>query len=710
MKNIAERVNSILAQMTLQEKIAQMIQIPVSHVGMEEALRWAKLGAGSFLHVLGNDARMLQEAACNSRLGIPVVFGIDAVRGHALNDHATIFPTQLACACTWDKEIVKQMGRVTAAEVSTDGLHWTFSPLLCLGRDTRWGRINETFGEDPYLAGELAAAVIEGYQGDSLDAPDSILACAKHYAAYGEAVGARDACDSEVTYRKIREVFLPPFAKAVKAGCATIMTAYGSNDGLPFTADSHMLKDILRGELGFDGFVVTDWSNATNLVDKQFVAENYDDAAVMAAEGGNDMIMYSPEFYDHAIRMVEEGKLDEKLIDDAVKHILTVKVKMGLFEHPEKEGRKGCIGCDEHQKAALNAARRSVTLLKNNGVLPVKGDVRRIAVIGNNANDIAAQYGDWTYFSHPDPDPAHTPVRPYTTLLEGMQQCGEKRGVEVVYAYGAGPIASEKDDVNEAVEAAKGADLIVLAVGDVEDQIGEGKDRADLTLSGKQLELFDRLRELDKPIVTVLIASKPLVTKEASEEADAFLAAFNGGAHGGIAVAETIFGDNIPSGRLPISFPYHSGQLPVYYNYLPGWHGGRYCDLPAEPQYTFGEGISYTEFVYSDMTVDAEKLTASIKVKNTGNFAAVETVQVYFRDCVSSVLTPVKQLVAFKQVRLAAGEEKIVSFSFEESDFSLVNRNEDRVTEPGDFILMMGHSSKDSDLQMIRFRIPALPF
>lgn len=711
MDSVELRVNNILQKMTLEEKAAQMIQIPVANVGMEEALRWAKLGAGSFLHALGDDARLIQKTACSTRLGIPVLFGIDAVRGHALNDHATIFPTQLACACSWDKDIAYKMGKVTAAEVTADGLHWTFSPLLCLSRDTRWGRVNETFGEDPYLVGELASAVIEGYQGDSLDAPDSILACAKHYIAYGEAVGARDACDSQVTYRKIREVFLPPFAKAVDAGCATFMTAYGSNDGLPFTADAHLLKDILRGELGFNGFVVTDWHNASSLVEQQYIAADYDESTVLAAEGGNDMIMNSPEFYEHAIRMVREGKLDEKIIDDAARHILTVKVKMGLFEHPEKNGDKDSIGCEEHQKAALNAARRSITLLKNNGVLPIRGDVRKIAVIGGNANDIRAQYGDWTYFSHPLPNPDHAPVRPYTTVFEGVQQCGAKRGVEVVYSYGAGPIASDKDDIKLAVCTAKEADLIILTVGDEISQIGESKDRADLTLSGRQLELFRSLRELGKPIVTVLVSSKPLVTKKASEQADAFVVAFNGGAHGGIALAETLFGDNIPSGRLPISFPYHSGQLPVYYNYLPGWHGtgwkgeGKYCDMPAEPQYVFGEGISYTDFEYSDLKVDAAELTASVKVKNVGEVSALETVQVYFRDCVSSVITPVKQLIAYKQTELAAGEEKTVKFSFEKSDFSIVNRKEERVTEPGEFILMIGHSSRDKDLLKTRFTI-----
>ena len=712
--SIKQRVEDLLKKMTLEEKVAQMIQLPCAsntqgnRMGVEEAVEWAKKGVGSFLNVLGEDARQIQEAACHSRLGIPVVFGIDAVRGHSLNEDATIFPTQLACACSWDRQIAREMGRVTAREVATDGLHWTFSPLLCLARDLRWGRVNETFGEDPYLVGELAAATIQGYQGEALDGEESILACAKHYIAYGEATGARDAYDSEVTYRKIREVFLPPFQKAVDAGCATIMTAYGSIDGTPVTADSHIMKDILREELGFNGFVVTDWKNNASLVEKQYAAADYNEAAVLSTEGGNDMMMNSPEFYEAAIQMVQEGKLDEALIDDAVRHILTIKFKMGLFEHPAKSGKPGCIGCEEHQNAALNAARRSITLLKNETILPLNGS-EKIALIGKNAHDIRAQYGDWTYFSHPLPKPDHPGKRPYVTLKEGL----EAMGADVTYAYGCGPVESEKDDLNGAVEIAKDAEVILYVVGDEHCQIGEKKDRAKLELSGKQLELFYRLKALNKPIITVLVASKPLAIPEVAESSDALVIAFNGGAHAGTAVAEALFGKFNPSGRLPISFPYHSGQMPVYYNHLLGWHGksngqyveGKYCDLPKDPLYTFGEGLSYTTFAYDRLTFDADSLTATVDVTNTGDRAGLETVQVYFRDLVSSVLTPLRQLIAYQQVELAPGETKTVRFHLNRMDFSLVNRKEERVVEPGTFRLQVGHSAKESDLLSVDFHL-----
>jgi len=708
-RQIAARVEELLARMTIEEKAAQMVQVPYAFVGREESLRWARLGAGSFLHVLGDDAREIQRAAIQeSRLGIPVIFGIDAIHGHALNDHATVFPTQLAAACSWNPDVAYTMGEITAREVASDGLHWTFSPLLCLGRDTRWGRVNETFGEDPYLTGELAAAIIRGYQGDDLSDGEHILACAKHYIGYGEATGGRDSYDTEMTYRKLRETFLPPFKKAVDAGVASIMTAYGSIDGTPFTIDSVSLKDILRGELGFDGFVVTDWDNVNSLVRRQHVAKTPEEASVMAANAGNDMIMTSTEFYDAVLRAVRDGQVEESVLDDAVRRILGIKLRMNLFKKPEKTGRPGCFGCEEHLEKAKDAAYQSVVLLENNGMLPLGEEVKKVAVIGPNADDIRAQYGDWTYFTHPKLNMEHAPVRPYVTVKEGMEAACAARGIECVYHRGCSVLDGEYEDIAGAVEAAKGADAIVLVVGDVIPQVGEEKDRAKLELSGKQAELFAALRALGIPLATVLVASKPLALNEAAKKADAFVCAFNGGMFGGEAVAKVLFGEINPSGRLPISFPRHSGQLPVYYNHLPGWHqqaGKGYCDLPDSPLYAFGEGMSYSAFEYSNLTLDAQTLRAGVTVKNTGCMAGKETVQVYFNDVVSSVITPVKQLIAFRQVTLAPGEEKTVEFQLAREDFSLVNRQEKRVTEPGEFVLMIGHSSQDCDLLRTSFEL-----
>ncbi len=728
---IHQRVEELLRQMTLEEKAAQMVQIPYSVVGREESLRWAKLCAGSFLHVLGDDAREVQRTAIeSSRLGIPVIFGIDAIHGHGLKHEATIFPSQLAAACSWNPDVAEEMGRVTAREVASDGLHWTFSPVLCLGRDTRWGRVNETFGEDPCLAGEMGAAIVKGYQGDSLDAPDSILACAKHYIGYGESMGARDAMDTQMTYRKMKEVFLPPFKRAIEAGCATVMTAYGSIDGHAFTADPKTMKTILRDEAGFDGFVVTDWNNTRSLMDQQHVAESMEDAAIQAARAGNDMIMSTPEFYEAAINAVRSGKLEEAVLDEAVRHILTLKFRMNLFEKPEKLGVPGCVGCPEHLDATLRAARASITLLKNEGVLPLKAP-KKVAVIGENADNLQSQYGDWTYFTHPNALKGRPARRPYVTVREGFEALCEEIGAECAYhpgcavkplhdlAYGPAfddPVAeafrqmrlqrgSIEDDIPAAVEIAKDADHIVLVVGDMIDQYGEYKDRANLDLSGRQMELYRALRALNRPLTVVLVASKPLCIPEIAATADAVICAFNGGMFGGQAVAEATFGRFNPAGRLPISFPRHSGQLPVYYNTLPGWHGGKYMDLPAEPVYAFGEGIGYAPFAYANLAFDPESYVATVDVTNRGDVPGTEVVQVYMHDLVASVIRPVKQLIAFTRVELAPGETKTVTLQLKREDFSLIDRSEKRVVEPGEFDLLVGHSSRDADLISVRFRL-----
>ena len=693
-----QKAKEMLKLMTTEEKVAQMIQVSYVNVSKEEALRWASMGAGSFLHVLGEDAREIQRAAMKSRLGIPVIFGIDAIHGHGLNMNGTIFPSQLAAACSWDREIVEKMGEVTAREVATDGLHWTFSPVLCLGRDTRWGRINETFGEDPYLSGELGAAIIRGYQGDDLSDGERILACAKHYLGYGEAVGARDACDSEVTERKVREVFLPPFKKAVEAGCATIMTAYGSTDGTPLTSDRKIMHDILRDELGFEGFVITDWDNTTSLMTKQKVAKDMEDASIQAINAGNDMIMVTLDFYEAMLSALKKGTVDISVVDEAVLHILTIKYEMELFEKPEKTGKADCFSCEEHLAASLETARKSVTLLRNNSMLPLTKNCKKLALIGPNADDIRAQYGDWTYFTHPQPKPDCVPTRPYVTVKEGLEALCKENDMEFVYVKGCSVLPSEEDDLAAAITAASDADAIIYVVGDMVDQFGEFKDRANLDLSGRQMELFYGLKATGKPVCTVLVASKPLCMGAVAEQADAVICGFNGGMFGGQAIAEAVFGKLNPGGKLPISFPRHSGQLPVYYNQLPGWHGGKYCDLPAEPLFAFGEGMSYTTFAYENLTFDKDTYTVQVEVTNTGDREGVETVQVYINDVVSSVMTVGKKLVAFDKVTLAPGEKKTVSITLQKEDFALINANCETVVEPGEFVVMAGTSSKDEDL------------
>ena len=706
---VEERVNDLLERMTPEEKIGQMMQISFTSVSAEEAEKWVtERCAGSFLHALGEDAARLQEIALNTRLGIPLLFGIDAVRGHALYNGATIFPVQLAMACTWNPELVEKAGRVTAKEVAADGLHWTFSPILCLGRDLRWGRINETFGEDPYLAGVLASSIIQGYQGDSLSDHDSILACAKHYIAYGEATGGRDAYDAQISMRKVREVFLLPFRKAAETGCATFMASYQSIDGTPVTANKKVLRKLLKEELGFDGFVVTDWNNVGSLIFNQHVAGDMETAAKMAIEAGNDMIMSTNEFYEAAVDLVRKGAVPEELIDEAVRRILRIKFRLGLFDgkgYPLSSQAKSVIGCKEHLDTALEITRESIVLLENrNNTLPLSGSVKKIAVIGPNADDIQSHFGDWTFLSHPQPKPHEAPKLPVHTILGGVRELAEKRGIKVVYHKGCDVMDMDDEDISGAVECASGSDVIIAVVGDCLAQNGEFKDRADLSLSGNQQKLLESLKECGKPLIVVLVNGKPLAIPWVAENADAVLEAFNPGLFGGKAVAEIIFGELNPNGKLPISFPYHSGQLPVYYNQLPGWHGGRYMDMPCKPLYSFGYGLSYSQYEYSNLRLSRTRcsandtVTVSVDVTNRGPYDGKETVQLYVNDVISSVVTPVRQLKGFVKTEIRSGETKTVEFALPVSELYIIDENENQVVEPGDFEILVGPDSRPESL------------
>lgn len=696
-------IEKILQSMTLEQKIAQLIQIPYTCYSKEEAEEWARRGVGSFLHVMGDEARHLQKIAVESGAKIPLLFGIDAIHGHCLNNRATVFPTQLSMACSFSPELIKKMGRATAREVSANGLHWTFSPVLCLARDDRWGRVGETFGEDPYLAGELGAAIIEGYQGEDNSADTSIIACAKHYIGYGEATGGRDSYDTSVTYRKIKETFLPPFERAIEAGCASVMTAYGSIDGTPCTADKKLLREILKDQLKFNGFVVTDWQNVAHLIHEQHVAENEREASRIALEAGNDMMMNAPEFYESMISLVKSGGVDEALVDEAVMRILNVKERFGLLDDPFKQADEGYFGCEEHLHIAEEIAEESVVLLKNDGVLPLEGKYQNILVVGQSADDIHCQYGDWTYFSHPLPNYEEMPRRPYCTLLEGVREVGKEFGCNVTYEKGCEIESDDESGFANAVKAAEKCDLIIFACGDNIRLAAEGRDRADVALTKSQKKLFAELCRTGKPIVSVLISTKPLCIPEIDAASNAVLTNFNGGMFGGRALAKTIFGELNPSGKLPISFPYHVGQQPVYYNQLPGWHADSYIDMPNKPLYPFGKGLSYTSFAYSDLQFDNRSLKLKVTVTNTGERDGKEVVQIYFRDLVSSVITPVKRLIAFRKIALSAGESATLEFGFTRNDFSLINAREERVTEAGEFEIMAGGSSNDNDLLKMMF-------
>lgn len=705
-----ERTRNLLSLMTIEEKVGQMIQISYSLVTARESEEWVtERFAGSYLHVLGDEARHLQELTSQTRLGIPLIFGIDAIHGHALHNGATVFPSQLAMSCSWNPILVEEAGRVTAREVSADGLHWTFSPVLCIGRDLRWGRINETFGEDPWLIGVLASAIIRGYQGSSPADPNSILACAKHYLAYGESTGGRDSYDTEASFRKIREVFLPPFKKAAEAGCATFMAGYESIDGIPVSANKKILRDILKDELGFKGFVVTDWDNVGSLTGNQKVSGGIAEASAKAVLAGNDMIMNTNAFYQTTVELVKKGIIPEELIDEAAGRILKTKFEMGLFENKrtiDSYNGSEIFACPAHLDANLRLTRESIVLLENrNGTLPINKSIRKIAVIGPNADDVEAQFGDWTFFSHPQPKPGIKPVIPVSTMLTGIREFAGEYGMEVVYHKGCDIMDRTVQDIKGAVECASAVDMIIAVVGDCLAQNGEFKDRADLNLSGAQQELLEALKSTGKPLVIVLVNGKPLSIPWVAENADALVETFNSGMLGGKALAEILFGRVNPSGRLSISFPYHSGQLPVYYNQLPGWHGGKYMDMPAEPLYSFGYGLSYTSFRYSNLRLskslcDADDtITVTVDVENTGGCDGDETVQLYVRDVVSSVMTPVMSLKGFKKVRICAGCRETVTIPLKIAELYIVDDKENCLVEPGEFEIMVGPDSRSASLQ-----------
>ncbi len=699
--DIDARADDLLKRMTIEEKIGQMLQVSYNAVSPEEYEEFKTLGIGSFLHALGSEAEDIRKKSENTRLGIPPLLGIDAIHGHCLLNGATVFPSQLAMSSGFNRELIREMGAATAKEVAADGLDWTFSPVLCIARDLRWGRVDETFGEDSYVVGELGKAIIEGYERDNL-----IIACAKHYLAYGEATGARDAYDTEVTERKIREVFLPPFEKAADAGVGSVMASYGSIDGLPVTVNRRLLTEILKEELGFEGFIVTDWENVRSLVTNQHIADSLTDASRLAAEAGIDMSMNTPEFYDCMLSLIKDGnaenrddKIDLNIIDNAVRRILKAKFRLGLFDG-KKRPDKSVIGCDEHKILNHKIARESIVLLKNDGILPLDpASVKSIAVVGPNADDVRAMYGDWTYFSHPEPKDNPSPLGDCYTVLRGMRAVfGETK---ILYSKGC-DIYGEENCIDAAADAAGQTDAVVCVIGDCLAQNGEYRDRADLNLSGYQLELVKRLVQTQKPVIAALVNCKPLCIQYLKERCAAVIETFNGGDFGGLAAAELIAGKFCPSGKLSVSFPQSGAQTPCYYNDYTGWHGGRYVDLKRGNVYDFGDGLSYTSFTYTNLrlsksTAGAEDIiTVFADIKNDGAMDGMETVFLLVNDKVSSILTPRRELKGFDKVFIERGDTKTVEFTLDiKKDLAIVMPGLESTVEKGEFEIMVGGSIKD---------------
>jgi beta-glucosidase len=693
---IEARVTDLLSRMTLPEKVGQMMQLNGQIDPVKTVL---EIQPGSLLHILDERLSEAMDAVARTRLAIPLLIGEDGIHGHGFHAGATVFPTQLALAASWDLDLLEQVAHVTAKEMSVTGAHWTFSPVLCLSRDLRWGRTGETFGEDPYLIGEFGAAMIRGYQGRGLDDPDAVLACAKHYAGYSETQGGRDASEADISRRKLRSYFLPPFERAVREGCMTFMTGYQSMDGLPSTANHWLLREVLKNEWGFEGILVTDWDNVARLHLEQRIAPSLVEAAVIAVRCGNDLMMATPGFYEAAQTAVAQGLLTVEEIDEVVARILRLKFKMGLFENPRRpnvERAAEVIGAEEHRGINLRAARNSIVLLKNDGLLPLNRAAKQtLTVLGPNADHPLAQLGDWSLGSSQYGAEFGTHPRACTTtVFDGLR------------AYSPDVITYDLET----------ADIAVVVVGDDLPFIGETRSTATLELPGNQVELMDAVAASGKPFVLVLIASKPLVLPPSALRANAIVECFNPGMRGGTALAEILYGDVNPSGKLTISFPRHVGQMPVFYNQVPGQHGDKYADLTQEPLFPFGHGLSYTQYQYSLLRVVNSELKPgqpvefSVDVENVGARNGTEIVQVYLSDLVTSVTWVKKTLVAFARVNLRAGEKKTLQFVVPYDRLSLVNAYEKRVVEPGEFELIVGRSSRDDGSLTARFKVEGRDF
>lgn len=758
-----ERIADLLGRMTLEEKVGQMMQLDARSGDLDDLI--VNKHVGSILHTSPADLpRAVETVNTKTRLGIPLVIGDDCIHGYSFWPGATIFPEQLGMAVSWDSEKVQAAGRATAEEVSTTGVHWTFSPVLCIGRDTRWGRVGETFGEDPYLIGEMASSIVKGYQGGAKAgeplSKDAILACAKHFAGYSETQGGRDASEADLSHRKLESWFLPPFERVAREGCGTFMLGYESIEGVPVTFNKWLLSDKLRGAWNYQGTLITDWDNVGRSVWEQKVKPDYVHAAADAVKAGNDLVMTTPQFYEGALEAVRTGLLDESLIDAAVSRILALKFRLGLFEDPrlpDQERIDAVIGSDEHQRLNLELTRESVALLKNNGSLPFAADdAKRIAVVGPLADDAQTQLGDWAGNSGqvnwmPDGHPRHM----ITTVLDAFKQLAPA-GCNVVHSRGANIVdlvpdpegefypdgqprpkigvsaAVDQTMIDEAIENARQSDLVVAVVGDVVQLIGEGCSTGTLELLGGQNALLEALsnvaRETGKPLVVVLMSSKPMVLpacvigtngvivdESAAEGTSALLWAPSPGMKGGQAIAEIILGITEPSGRLPITFPRHAGQLPVYYNQIRGQHGNRYADLTQDPAFAFGEGLGYTTFEYGEPAItnvpdsgaftESDTVHAEITLTNTGERKGIEVVQAYIGDIVTSYSWTDRELKSFKRVELEPGESKTVAFDIPVADCTIVDPDANRIVEPGEFELLVGHSSRREDLKRTVFTV-----
>jgi len=669
---------------------------------------------GSMLNVTGADAtRKAQKLAVeNSRLKIPMIFGYDVIHGYQ-----TMFPIPLAEAASWEPELARKSARIAAIETSAAGVHWTFAPMVDISRDARWGRFMEGSGEDPYLGSLFAAARVKGFQGDDLSAVNTIAACVKHFAAYGFAEAGRDYNSVDISESTLRNVVLPPFKAAADAGALTFMNSFNEIGGTPSTANAHLLRDILKGEWNFNGFVVSDWGSVSELI-THGVAANNKEAAQLAIKAGSDMDMEGNCFVPNLKKLVEEGTVDVKLVDDAVRRVLRAKFLLGLFDDPYKysdENReKNSIYTKENLQAAREVAKRSIVLLKNDGqLLPLKKENQKIALIGELAADKDVPLGSWR---------AKAVNGSAVSLLEGMKAAlvnpasltYEKGPAYIsgnsVFALNLKYNTTDKKGIAEAVQLAKTADVVVLALGENCFQTGEGRSQTDIGLKGLQEELLEAVCAVNKNVVVVLMNGRPLDISWMAKNVPSIVEAWHLGSEAGNAIADVLFGDYNPAGKLPASFPRTVGQVPIYYNHKstgrPGNGEGNvfwshYTDSPNDALFSFGFGLSYTTFAYSDLKISSasisrgEKLQVSVTVKNTGKVAGEEVVQLYIRDLVGSITRPVKELKGFEKISLKSEESKVVNFTLDENDLAFWGADNKFKAEPGDFKLWVGTNSAE---------------
>jgi beta-glucosidase len=707
-------VSDLMSKMTLEEKIGQLNQYsgewahtgPVTKDGDKQTQ--IKNGfVGSMLNVTTYEhTTQLQKMALQSRLKIPLLFGQDVIHGFRIN-----YPIPLAEVASWDMDVIEKSARFAAVEAAAYGVHWTFAPMVDISRDPRWGRVMEGAGEDTYLGVQVAKARVKGFQGKGIGNTDAVMACAKHFAAYGAAIGGRDYNSVDMSLRQLHETYLPPFKAAIAAGVGTLMNAFNDLNGVPATGNKYLQREILKKQWNFDGFVVSDWGSIGEMIQHGFVKNNYE-AAKIAIEAGSDMDMESRSYKNHLAQLVNEGKVDIKLIDDAVRRILIKKYELGLFSDPfkfsNKKREEAQFNNPEHRKHARDIGAKSIVLLKNEKqVLPLSKKTKNIALIGPFGKAVSENLGFWATSW---PDDKNLIVSQFDGIKNQMEA-----GSNLIFAKGCNVNDQDKSQFNEAIEAAKKADVVIMTLGEGHDMSGEAKSRSYLNFPGVQEDLLKEIHKTGKPIVLLINAGRPLIFNWAADNIETIAYTWWLGSEAGNAIADVLFGNYNPAGKLPMSFPRNEGQIPIYYNY---YNTGRpaanenetnyvsaYNDQKNSPKYVFGYGLSYTKFDITNLQLSSSKLKSSndvlkisVDVTNSGNYDGEEVVQLYIRDLVGSVVRPVKELKGFKKIFLKKGEKKQVQFEITPENLKFYNDNLDFIFEEGDFDIFVGNSS-NADLK-----------